>query len=176
MIRIVIGSTSAHKRDAVLSALKELGFSVGEVATVDAPSGIPPQPYGKAQTLEGAGNRARAARETDKGAFAVGIENGLVPLGNFVCDIAYVVIYTPSGRRIERRSDPMPVPQELVDAALAAGQQKTAGSLEAERSGCDPADPHVLWSGGTTTRKEILAKAVTSALQSATNFEEGDRS
>ena len=178
MIRIVIGSTSAHKRDAVHMALEALGDEVpgreaADIVIVEAPSGVPPQPYGRKQTLQGAENRARAAREAGKGAYAIGIENGLVPHGTYVADIAYVVIFTPSGRRVMRNSTPVPVPQELVDAALASGQLTTAGTLEAERSGCDPADPHAHWTDGATTRKEILAKAVFYALLSATNIEEG---
>ena len=53
-----------------------------------------------------------------------------------------------------------------------SGQQKTCGQLEAERTpGCDHADPHVVWSGETTTRRKLLADAVEEALRAAIHAE-----
>lgn len=172
MMRIVVGSASVLKLDAVHAALEMLGLEA-DVVSIDATSGIPPQPYGRTQTLEGAEHRAREARAAGKGTYAIGIENGLVPCREHVIDVAFVVVFTPDGRRLARRSIGVPVPQELVDAALASKQRKTAGSLEAERSGCSAADPHVIWSRGQTSRKAILTRAVYAALLPATLNEQG---
>lgn len=172
MIRIVVGSASVLKLEAVQAAIDELGLEA-EIVGVDADSGVPNQPYGRAQTVEGATNRARVAREAGKGAYAVGIENGLVPSGDVVLDLAYIVVFDPAGRRLMRRSLGVTVPQELVEASLQSGQRTTAGKLEADRNGCDPADPHFLWSNGRTNRKQILVKALCAVLLPATVNEEG---
>ena len=93
-VRIVVGSASVLKLDAVHAALEMLGLE-GEVVAIEAPSGVPNQPYGRTETLEGAENRARAARDKAEGAYAVGVENGLIPSGAVVIDAAFVVVFTP---------------------------------------------------------------------------------
>lgn len=172
MIRIVVGSASVLKIEAVQAAIDLLGLEA-EIVGVAAESGVPNQPYGREQTLEGAMNRARAAREAGKGAYAIGIENGLVPSGDAVLDIAFVVVFDPAGRRLVRRSLGVAVPRELVEMSLQSGQRTTAGKLEADRSGCDHADPHRFWSNGQTNRKQILVKALCAVLLPATIHEEG---
>lgn len=175
MIRIVVGSTSILKVRAVELAIERVGVDA-KVIGVDADSGVPPQPYGREQTVEGAINRARAAlKACAEGDYAVGIENGLVPSGPDVVDVAYVVVFVPSGHRLVRRSVGVPAPPEIVEAALAAKQSRTAGALEAARSGSDPADPHRVWSKGTTDRETVLVNVLYSALLSATVHEEGVR-
>ncbi len=173
MIRIVVGSASVLKIEAVQAAADLLGLEA-EIVGVAAESGVPNQPYGREQTLEGAMNRARAAREAGKGAYAVGIENGLVPSGDAVLDVAFVVVFDPAGRRLVRRSLGVAVPRELVEMSLQSGQRTTAGKLQAGLlAGSDPADPHFVWSNGQTNRKQILVKALCAVLLPATINEEG---
>lgn len=173
MIRVVVGSRSPIKLEAVRKAVEALGLEA-EIVGADCASGVPPQPYGREQTIEGAANRARQVTGVRGDVYAVGIENGLVPCGaGRVEDVAYVAVYAPSGRRFIRRSAGVPVPPPLVEAVLKGGQLVTAGALEAELSGCDPADPHVVWSGGKRRREEILALAAYAALLPATLSEGG---
>jgi inosine/xanthosine triphosphatase len=175
MIRIVVGSKSDLKVRAVQHAIDRIGLEA-EVVGVQTSSGVPEQPYGREQTVEGATNRARAAYDSGTGGcYAVGIENGIVPAVSHehALDLAYIVIIDPSGRRIVRKSIGVVVPTDLVEASLASKQTQTAGALEAMRSGCDPADPHRVWSKGATDRETILANALYNALLSATINEEG---
>lgn len=174
MIRIVVASDSALKIGAVERAIARVCVDA-DVIGLRVASGVPAQPYGREETLAGASNRARAAQDLcQPDDFVVGIENGLVPHGDAVLDVAYVVVYTPSGRRIERKSIGIRVPPELVEAVLACGQARTAGDLEAERSGSDPVDPHRVWSQGVTDRESILVNVLTQALAAAVIREEGE--
>jgi len=110
---------------------------------------IPNQPLGDNQTLLGALQRAGSG-EPDH--YVVALENGVTQRGSGFVDLAYVVVVTPSGHIVVRSSRSVPVPPELVEGAKSSGQQKTCGQLEAERTpGCDHADPHVVWSGGTSS-------------------------
>ena len=173
MIRIIVGSDSVLKVRAVQLAIERVGLEA-EIVGVKSKSGVPEQPYGREQTVVGATNRAKEVFSAGKGPFyAVGIENGLVPFNDRDEDIAYVLVIAPSGRRVLRRSIGIPVPPELVRAALDSKQSRTAGALEAERSGCSPADPHRVWSDGTTDRETILVNVLYSALLAATVHEEG---
>ncbi len=174
MTRIVVGSMSPIKLRAVQLALERIGLDA-DVVGLEVASGVPEQPYGRQQTLEGAANRARAALEAcRKGEYAIGIENGLVPSGPHVLDMAYVVIYAPPARRLVRRSLGIPVPPEVVEAALSSRPARTAGDIEAERSGADPHDPHRAWSKGMTDRETILVNVLYPALLAATVDEEGE--
>lgn len=170
-MKIVVGSESRFKIDAVREAAASLGLAGAEIVGCKTDSGVPEQPYGRLQTLAGAKERARQALEKFPGAYAVGIENGLVPHGNWTGDLAYVAVITPDGRHYTRQSIAVAVPDDLVQASLASGQTVTAGKLEAKRSGCDHADPHVVWSKGQANRKDILFNAVVEVLTAATRNE-----
>ena len=97
-----------------------------------------------------------------------------MPHGKWTGDVAYVSVIAPSGRRFVRQSTAIAAPDELVQASLASGQTVTAGALEAQRSGCDPADPHRVWSKGQANRKDILADVVADALSAAIRIEQGE--
>ena len=74
-MRVALGSTSYIKKDAVCTVWKDC-----QITQFGVSSGLPDQPIGKAQTLEGARNRCVGAmREAGDGSWdmAIGIENGM---------------------------------------------------------------------------------------------------
>jgi inosine/xanthosine triphosphatase len=77
--RIRVGSTNGPKLDAVRDALAPYAPDV-EVAGVDVPSGVPEQPVGWEEIVQGARNRARLARASGPCDLGVGLEDGLVAL------------------------------------------------------------------------------------------------
>ncbi|HTK59966.1 MAG TPA: DUF84 family protein [Candidatus Baltobacteraceae bacterium] len=170
MIRIIVGSKSAFKVDAVKAAAASLGLEA-DVVGVDVISGVPSQPFGLVETQNGALARALAAHAADPAAYAVGIENGIVKEGGAYRDFAVVDLLTPSVDHHRVRSEGVTVPAELAKVSWESGQRVTAGKLEAQRSGFDHADPHRVWSGGKTDRKTILIAAVREALFAATRTE-----
>lgn len=70
--------------------------------TYSAPSGVPDQPMGDAETLLGAKNRALAAASMHLEAagapahFSVGLEGGIVDDGDTMWCMAYMAVYAPS--------------------------------------------------------------------------------
>nr|WP_231736982.1 DUF84 family protein [Halobacterium sp. CBA1126] len=71
-MRVAVGSGNPVKRDAVAAALPD--------ATVDAvsvPSGVPEQPRGDDETVEGARNRAERALQSGEYGLGVGLEGGV---------------------------------------------------------------------------------------------------
>jgi len=81
-MRIIVGSQNRAKLKAVSVAFARFFPEVSfEVQAVIAPSGVSPQPMSDAETLLGATNRARTAREIEGDAdFWLGIEGGLQPV------------------------------------------------------------------------------------------------
>lgn len=69
-----------------------------EVSGIDALSGVPVQPIGSEETLQGALNRARNARDLAPDAdFWVGIEGGVENVGREMAVFAWVVILSKNG-------------------------------------------------------------------------------
>jgi inosine/xanthosine triphosphatase len=79
-MRVAVGSRNPVKVKATKNVLEQIYEDV-EVVSIDADSGVPDQPFGIDQTIEGAINRAKNAysEEFDIG---VGIESGLMETPN----------------------------------------------------------------------------------------------
>lgn len=171
-MKIIVGSKAAQKIEAVKAAAKAIGLEA-EIIGENSMSGVPEQPFGN-QTMYGAYNRARYVASIVKNFdadFYIGIENGIEARRVDVDYACVAIITSHNSDGIFVFSDAVPVPRELVMQVVESKQTVTAGSLEAMRSGCDPADPHQVWSGGKTDRKTILTEAITRALRTATRIE-----
>ena len=176
-MEIIVGSESPIKLDATRDAVARL---VGSAIVEGRPtlSGVPDQPFGDFEAICGAMSRASAieaqTRDLEVRPYAVGIESGVVPRGrgSRFCDLAYVVVVSPVGDIVVRRSLAVSVPADLVEQSRASGWRTTCGQLEAARSGCDPNDPHVEWSrlawhGQAVGRRYFLGLAIEEALAAA---------
>ena len=79
-MHVAIGSENPVKVDAVERVLPDV-----DTTAVAVSSGVPEQPWGRAETVRGAGNRADAALSGSSGDYGVGIEGGVadreVPAG-----------------------------------------------------------------------------------------------
>lgn len=175
---IVVASENTIKTGATTRAAEDIGL-VAEIGSEEAESGVPKQPYLDSVILRGAVQRAAdVLRKRPDANYVVGIENGIAPDGRKTgyIDLAYVVVMDRAGRILRtEKSEEVPVPSELVERSRKSGWTVTAGQLEAERSGCDPADPHRIWSDGTTDRFTTLTatvRLVLSVIKTASNKKE----
>lgn len=163
--RISIGSESQVKGLAVLKACETLeiqasfkGYSVR--------SCVSDQPIGMEETLRGATHRAFDVRILEPGAISIGIENGLVrEQDGGYSDFAYVAVLLPDMQLFCAPSEMLRFPREDVEIALERGV--TAGSVIAERTGCDPADPHSLLTNGRKGRGDFLVEPLVKLLKKA---------
>ena len=80
--RIIVGSGNPAKLEAVSAAFMNFFPQMSfELQPVSAPSGVNAQPFSGVETLQGAENRVRAARDLEPNAdFWIGIEGGLEPV------------------------------------------------------------------------------------------------
>jgi len=111
MLLVVVGSSSAIK----ISAVSEC-YSDDKVEGVpDFQSGVPPQPIGKDQTIQGATFRANHAKNVKSHAdIWVGIENGMFQMddGKWV-DAAAIVIIKKNGDQFIIWSDSIDIPNNM---------------------------------------------------------------
>ncbi len=179
--RIVLGSISRIKDDALGRALRQLRCGLGYTC-LGVRTKLPPQPIGFEQTLLGAFRRAEYAKKDDCGTgmqqetLYIGIENGLIPLpgvqaiGNaehhWAVDLA-VIYVLPGDGSTPRMTTSLGV---SIPPEVAAGAFKmqcmaglTVGELLAQRVDCDPNDPHKSLCG--ISRVDILADALCAALK-----------
>lgn len=172
MLRVVVGSESNHKIQAVRNALDELSIKAN-VVRVKADSGVNPQPEGASEILTGAENRAFNAREStnyfdEAQTLFVGIENGIVhkKSGRFaiVSDYAEVVLIDDE-MVFFANSAGHPVNYGDVESAKALGFDRcTVAEFTRERTGCNATDATPHYTGGRMTRVELLTQAVKLAL------------
>lgn len=94
---IAIGSLNPVKRQAAEDVLRRL-FPDAQFTAVDAPSNIPAQPRGDAETRRGAVNRAEATLALTGADLAIGFEGGLIKteLGLMTC--AWCAVTSSDGR------------------------------------------------------------------------------
>ncbi|KAK1637489.1 inosine triphosphate pyrophosphatase-like protein [Colletotrichum phormii] len=116
-LSIIVASKNPVKVQAAKlgfeSALPEATYTVRGISV---PSGVPDQPLSDEETLQGALNRARNARETEKNAdYWIGLEGGIdmpsdqnAPIMNF----AWIVVISRDGRVGKARTGAYYLPEE----------------------------------------------------------------
>lgn len=168
-MRLTLGSTSAHKLDALRQACSILGHDAVVINGTKTSSGQNEQPVGFDETHNGAWRRAILAQKTDEGSIGVGIESGIFRFGkdkSLTLDIAVVVVLTVEGRRIITTSQGVEFPEEYVRIAEERGfAYTTVGSVITEKLGGDPTDPHSTLTNGKVTRSATLVDALVVALR-----------
>ncbi len=165
-MRVGVGSRNPVKIAAVETAFDGLGQRA-VVESVAVESGVPEQPFGEAETAEGAENRARRARrELSKCDLGVGLEGGVAEVPG--TDHLYLIMWAAvtDGETVGRGAGPRlqlpnsvarrirdgeelgPVMDDLLGEDDVAKKQGAAGAL----------------TGGIIDRREALEHAVAGAL------------
>ncbi len=157
---IVLGSTSQTKIQALRSAL----FRLKEWAQVEVAfgaSGVSAQPCGYEETLLGARNRAKSARQAHPQAdFALGVENGIRLNGEVWEDWAMVVAIDRHGKERLVESQAISFPTDAVEEARKRGfAQTTVGLVLHEWHQSAVFDPHHFLTQGKRSREAILRDA-----------------
>jgi inosine/xanthosine triphosphatase len=94
---VAVGSTNPVKVSAVRAVLERAG-AAARVDGVAVASGVREQPFGDAETIQGATQRARAALEATGADLAVGLEGGVVDEGGTMRTCAWASVVSRDGR------------------------------------------------------------------------------
>ena len=131
--RVAVGSANPVKLGAVRAVLA-WATPGASVEPVTVPSGVPDQPFGDDETIRGARNRARAAREAMDADLGVGLEGGVVDGPGGMRSCAWCVVVHRDGREGVGGSLAMPLP-DAVAAMIRDGMElgHAMDALVAER-------------------------------------------
>ena len=95
--RVVVGSTNPVKIAAVRAVLERAGARA-QVEGMAVASGVSDQPFGDAETIRGATQRAQAVLDVTDADFAVGLEGGVVDDGAVMRSCAWAAVVARDGR------------------------------------------------------------------------------
>lgn len=173
IMEIFVASTSECKLEAVKNASKEMYPDVVvNVHGRKASSGINEQPVGHEETVQGALNRLKSLKDIigqTRYDLLVAFENGIfaVTIGGQETwfDLGWVVVEDVDGNQAFACSTGMEFPVGDVEEARQRGfSRSTVGSVIAERTGADSADPHSYLTKQTVTRADMLGQSLKTAL------------
>ncbi|KAH8881761.1 Maf/Ham1 [Thozetella sp. PMI_491] len=112
---VVVASQNPVKIKAALKGFTSMfPGSTYTTVGVSVPSGVPDQPMSDDETLQGALNRIRNAREAKPGAdFYIGLEGGLHTEGSCFQSFAWIAVEDKAGRKGKARSATYYLPEEV---------------------------------------------------------------
>jgi inosine/xanthosine triphosphatase len=119
LLHVVVGSTNPVKQQAARDGFAAMYPDTRlDILGMDVPSGVSDQPFGDAETLQGALNRAKVALQTHPGVdYAIGIEGGVASLdgeNRALMAFAWVVVIDRSGKIGKARSGAFQLPDEIA--------------------------------------------------------------
>lgn len=163
-MKIVVGSLSGYKLEAVLLACQQLGLEI-EIQGIHVSSGQSEEPVGFNETYSGALTRAQKVLSQSPDSVAIGIESGIFRFGAddaVTMDIAFIVVLTPEGRRVVTTSTGIRLPEEHVTAAAVGAYQ--VSHVIAQKMGGHAGDPHSVVTDGKVSRTQTLKDGIVAAL------------
>lgn len=111
--RVAVGSTNPVKIAAVAAVLARCGWTAS-VVSVAVASGVRDQPFGDAETIRGATQRARAALAAGDADVGVGLEGGVVEDDGGMRTCAWASVVARDGRVGVGGSLAMPLPPRVA--------------------------------------------------------------
>jgi len=124
-LSVAVGSLNPVKVNAVARAFK-LFFGEVKVLPVKVDSGVPPQPIGLQEIVDGAINRARRAQAATGADYGVGIEAGLIEFPGTLTgyiDLQVCAIVDREGRITIGHGPGFEYPPAVVREVLEAGHE-----------------------------------------------------
>ncbi|AAM02716.1 inosine/xanthosine triphosphatase [Methanopyrus kandleri] len=116
-MKVRVGTTNPVKVRATERAfLRTFPDREITVEAVSVDPGVPPQPVGMEEVHQGAKNRAREA--WNRGSYSVGLEAGLIRVGDVYVDLHVAVVRDPKGRETVGTSPGFQLPPDVTEEAL----------------------------------------------------------
>lgn len=118
MQTIAVGSRNPVKINAVAEIVAQR-WPQATVTGVAVPSGVSPMPMSDHETLSGARNRAKAAREALNADLGFGLEGGVEPTADGLFLMGWVVVVDRLGREGIGGAAKLPLPTHIARRVLA---------------------------------------------------------
>lgn len=110
-MKFMLGSENEAKKRAASNTIARY-ITGATVASVSVPSGVSAQPLSEEETLQGAINRALAAKSD---AIGIGLEGGVDTIGQTMYLCNWGALAMPDGRLFTAAGAKIPLPDELAD-------------------------------------------------------------
>lgn len=167
LLRLVVSSTNPVKLRAVERGVRDMFPDVDvEISPVAVDSGVSDQPLTDAETLRGAENRARAARNAaPDGDYCFGVEGGVEDSPQGLLTFAWIVVVDRDDRVGRARSAAFVLPEAVAEKVrrgmeLGHADDEVFGRTDSKRQ-----DGAIgLLTGGALDRAGLYAPAVTAAM------------
>ena len=162
--RVAIGSTNPVKIAAVRTIAAQ-AFPMAKVIGLSIDSGIPEQPWGDAETRQGALNRAQGAIAATSADLGVGLEGGMVETEMGLMTCAWCVIIAQDGRTGVGGGVHILVPPPVALALQAGGELGPAMDQLTGQHNTKQAQGAVgILTGGLSNRQSAYEQLVAMAL------------
>lgn len=115
---VAVGSTNPAKVKAVRKAIVSV-WRQADVRGVDVASGVSEMPMSDAECLEGARNRAKAARAALDAEVGVGLEGGVQRDGEMLLLVGWAAVCAADGREGVAGTARLPLPSIIARRVLA---------------------------------------------------------
>jgi inosine/xanthosine triphosphatase len=119
-MKVAVGSTNPAKLQAVRAAILRV-WPAAQVDGVSVPSGVAEMPMSDAECLQGARNRARAARRALGADLGVGLEGGVHRHDEMLLLVGWVAVSAADGRQGLAGTARLPLPA-LIAQRVTAGE------------------------------------------------------
>lgn len=119
--QIVLGSTNKAKWQAVKEWMEQNNSEMTLTAQ-QVPSFVSDQPYGDEETMQGAINRADGALKTSGAAYGIGLEGGLMTIGDTLYLCNWGALAAADGRIVVASGARVPLPKDLA-CQLQSGEE-----------------------------------------------------
>ncbi len=167
---VVVGSLNPLKLAAAATVLRRVYGGAVRVVAVEVPSGVAPQPWGDAETLRGARNRAQAALAARDAALGVGLEGGVVAVGDRLFTNAWCALLRPDGTEGIAGGENVLLPDEVTAALHSGAELGTAiDALTGEKDTKHHGGAIGALTGGLLDRQTAYEHIVTLALARLVN-------
>lgn len=161
---IAVGSTNPVKIAAV-RAMVAGPFPEAKVIGIDVDSGVPEQPWGDAETRQGALYRARAALAATRADLGVGLEGGMIETDMGLMTCAWCIVIDPEERMGVGGGVHMLVPPSVAQVLRAGGELGPAMDDLAGQHNTKQAQGAVgILTGGLSNRQSAYEQLVAMAL------------
>jgi len=163
---VVVGSKNPVKIKSTDHAFHRIFEDAFLVQGLDVNSGVSDQPLGNEETLTGAMNRAKNAKNAFPEAdFWVGIEGGVEEIDGHMNAFAFVVVLDTNGKSGKAKTATFDLPEVIKKLIKGGMELGTADDQHFNRENSKEGDGAVgILTNGAITRKEYYEQAIILAL------------
>lgn len=155
-MKIIVGSKNPTKLNAVRNIFPE-----EEIIGLDVESHVSAQPFSDQETLQGAINRAKQCASTEVDAFGIGLEGGVMYVGEDLYLCNWGALVTPDGKTYTSSGARVLLPKEIEKKLKEGIELGEIMDAYANKSGVSKKEGAIgIFTNNLLSRSEMFAQVV----------------